>query len=281
MNFIVKRTLKSSEEIVHIDRLTKYKNAVPSQWRKEVEREKEESSRVQTELDEAAGTPLEGSVEGRVLMEPPEEPCASTQELPLEILGDSDELCGVQLPNNGQLKPEEDDIRSDGESDAWEERDQLISHVPPQLVGNVPNWTCASKQERVNKPVGETTELYRGENGDSRDVETQDELRREWEDRPIFSGVTKDDDPDVTPTQTFVQRKRTPLLEPIMESSELPRPQRHRRQPPWLKDYKLRRIKRIRYLQLCSPTDENCSKTLGEASEPTLRVSILRCNMTR
>jgi len=46
VNFVVKQTPKSSEEIVHIDRLTKYKNAVPSQWKKEIEREKEEASKV-------------------------------------------------------------------------------------------------------------------------------------------------------------------------------------------------------------------------------------------
>jgi len=100
-------------------------------------------------------------------------------------------------------------------------------------------------------------------------------------DRPIFSGVTQDDEPDVMPVPTFMERKRTPLLEPIMESSQLPRAQRRRCKPPWLEDYKLRRVKRTHHSQLCSPTDENCSNVLKEASDPTLRESTLRCNMIR
>jgi len=46
VNFVVKKSPKAQEEIVHIDRLTKYKNSVPPQWRKEVERERDAQDRV-------------------------------------------------------------------------------------------------------------------------------------------------------------------------------------------------------------------------------------------
>jgi len=92
VNFVVKRMPKSSEEIVHIDRLTKYKSAVPPRWKKEVEREKAESRRAQIKLDEAVGPPLETNVEREDPMELLEEPCAETQELPRESIGDSEEM---------------------------------------------------------------------------------------------------------------------------------------------------------------------------------------------
>jgi len=37
VNFVVRRTPKSDEVIVHIDRLTRHRNTVPAQWKKEVE----------------------------------------------------------------------------------------------------------------------------------------------------------------------------------------------------------------------------------------------------
>jgi len=80
------------------------------------------------------------------------------------------------------------------------------------------------------------------------------ELKRECEDRPIFSGVSQDDDPGETPTQTIMERMQTPPLAPIIESSQLPRPQRCRRKPRWLEDYKLRTVMRAGDSQLCSPT---------------------------
>jgi len=45
VNFVVKKSPKTQEETVHVDRLTKYKNTVPPQWRKEVERERSEQSK--------------------------------------------------------------------------------------------------------------------------------------------------------------------------------------------------------------------------------------------
>jgi len=51
VNFVVKRTPKSDEVIVHIDRLTRHKNTVPPLWKKEVEREKREMERLQEEPD--------------------------------------------------------------------------------------------------------------------------------------------------------------------------------------------------------------------------------------
>jgi len=117
----------------------------------------------------------------------------------------------------------------------------------------------------------------------SRGDRMQEELVREWDDQPIFAGIGQDDDLDATPTQTFVKHKRTPPLEPVMESSQLPRPQRYRCKPPWLEDYKLRRVKRTRHLRHRSPTGQSCSSGVSADTnnEPTLRVLTLRCNMIR
>jgi len=37
VNFVVKRSIKAKEEIVHIDRLTWYRGTIPPQWRNEIE----------------------------------------------------------------------------------------------------------------------------------------------------------------------------------------------------------------------------------------------------
>jgi len=39
VNFVVKRSSKVKEEIVHIDRLTRYRGTIPQQWKGEIERD--------------------------------------------------------------------------------------------------------------------------------------------------------------------------------------------------------------------------------------------------
>ena len=64
VNFVVKKSPKAQEEIVHIDRLTKYKNTVPPQWRKEVEQEKNEQSKSDAERTGVASALREHSETG-------------------------------------------------------------------------------------------------------------------------------------------------------------------------------------------------------------------------
>jgi len=59
VNFVVKKSPKAQEEIVHIDRLTKYKNTVPPQWRKEVERERNEQGKNDARETGLASAPRE------------------------------------------------------------------------------------------------------------------------------------------------------------------------------------------------------------------------------
>ena len=78
--------------------------------------------------------------------------------------------------------------------------------------------------------------------------------------------------------QSNEEIRRTP---PIMGSLPQARPQRRRRMPRRLEDYKLRRVKRARHLQVSSPTELDCSKVALEESEPVSRSLTLRCNMIR
>ena len=68
---------------------------------------------------------------------------------------------------------------------------------------------------------------------------------------------------------------------PLMGSLLQARPQRRRRMPHRLEDYKLKRVKRARHLQVSSPTELNCSKVALEESEPVYRSLTLHCNMIR
>jgi len=101
VNFVVKRTPKSGEEIIHIDRLTRYKNALPSQWKKEIEHEEREAIKVQTETDREVEPPVEedggnplGFLKG---------PRAETRECPAEAEERFDRPTDVEDPCDEQL----------------------------------------------------------------------------------------------------------------------------------------------------------------------------------
>ena len=105
---------------------------------------------------------------------------------------------------------------------------------------------------------------------------TPNELKREWYDEPIFPWEVQDVDPDPMSMQPNGETMPTP---PIMGSFPQARPQRHRRVPRRLEDYKLKRVKHARHCQVSSPV--NCSKVAQRESEPVSRSLTLRCNMIR
>ena len=107
---------------------------------------------------------------------------------------------------------------------------------------------------------------------------TQNELKREWNDEPIFPWGIQDADPDPITMQSDKGTMRTP---PLMGSLPQARLQRRRRMPRHLEDYKLRRVKRARHLQVSSPTELSCSRVALEESEPVFHSLTLHCNMIR
>ena len=174
----MKKTTKTSEEIVHIDRLTKYKNAVPPQWRKEVEREKEELNRADakesgvvstesaenetgpTELVEAIEPPLGEVQNGESSLEILDESRVGTRERPSETEEGSNEPtytrkpCGEQLLNGEQADPSICDVPLDTGSNTLDARGQLIPDTERQLVGSEPDRTHVAEQDGMVEPMG-------------------------------------------------------------------------------------------------------------------------------
>jgi len=134
----------------------------------------------------------------------------------------------------------------------------------------------------VDASEGGTTETSRRESDDNKGDRVQNECAQEGDKQTVSAGVGRDGNPDATPARLLAEQRPTPLLEPIMEASQLPRLRRTRRRPRWLADYKLRRIARSRDSRQCSPTVNNCSNhTSVDVDVPEVDIVTLRCNMIR
>ena len=59
-----------------------------------------------------------------------------------------------------------------------------------------------AEQEGTANPTGETTEMLTDETMDNDGNEMQSELKREWDDKPIFPWGNQDADPDVIAMQS-------------------------------------------------------------------------------
>jgi len=173
-------------------------------------------------------------------------------------------------------------IRSDDESDTWEQRNQLASLPELQLTKHERGRKRVTRRTEVDASEGGTTETSRRESDDDRGDRVQNEHAQKRDKQPTSAGVDQDTNLDATPAQLLARQRPTPLLKPIMEASQLPRLRRARCRPRWLADYKLRRIARSRHLRQCSPTVKYCSNnTSVTVDEPETDVITLRCNMIR
>jgi len=160
VNFVVKRTPKSDEVIVHIDRLTKHKNAVPSQWKNEIEREKREADGLQEESDRINEPPT------KRLKQVPKEPRAEMHERQGETVGGLGNPSGLVGPEDEHPPTVEQtenvgNVRSDDESDTWEQRDQLTSFPESQLTSHVLGRKRVTQRKEVDASEGVTTETSR------------------------------------------------------------------------------------------------------------------------
>ena len=86
-------------------------------------------------------------------------------------------------------RPELEDVQSDDESDMWERHDQLTSFQGTRLAGREPDRKRVSTRKEVDESLGVTTETSGRENEGSRGDRMRDELKWEWDDRPIFCRV--------------------------------------------------------------------------------------------
>jgi len=166
-------------------------------------------------------------------------------------------------------------VQAKTRSDTWK-HDQLTRSAVPRQAGSTPDWTCVTEQEGTVNPAGEMTGEEMGVAVKDDGNGTQNELKREWDNEPIFPWEVQDVDPDPMSMQPNEETMQTP---PIMGSFPQARPQRRRRMLRRLEDYKLKRVKRARHCQVNGPIGMNCGKVALEKSEP---VSLtLRCNMIR
>jgi len=168
-------------------------------------------------------------------------------------------------------------VQAKSRSDTWN-RDQLTRSAAQRQAGSVPDRTCVTGQEGTVNPAGETTEILTDVTMEDDGNGTQNELKREWDDKPISPWEIQDVDPDPTSMQSNEETMRAP---PLMGSLPQARLQRRRRMPRRLEDYKLRRVKRARHLQVSSPTELNCSKVALKESEPVFRSLTVHCNMIK
>ena len=169
----MKKSPKAQDEIVHIDRLTKYKNTVPPQWRKEVEREKSEQSKVgmegtgvmsapreysETIPKERKGTggppPLEIEDEGGDHLESIDEPSAEAPRCAKEDFEDvalptsiqdqnGEQMLAKKRMNRGKRK-----VQVKSRSNTWDS-DQLIPSAARRQAGSVPDsrmWLNRTEQ---------------------------------------------------------------------------------------------------------------------------------------
>jgi len=162
-------------------------------------------------------------------------------------------------------------------SNTWDS-DQLTPSTVRRQAGSAPDQSHMAEQEGTVNPAGETTEMLADETMENDGNEMQSELKWEWDDKPIFPWGNQDADPDAIAMQSDKETMRAP---PLMELLPQARPQRCRRMPRHLEDYKLRRVKRARHLQVSSPTESVCSRVTLENGELVSRSLTLHCSMIR
>jgi len=176
VNFVVKKSPKAQEEIVHIDRLTKYKNSVPPQWRKEVERERDARDRVDTREMGSASAPREhGETElkrsNRMDHSPSRNHVESVQEPSAKAPRHSEAtnknvVVPTNIPNQSGRQPLARErvnrgkrkVQAKTRSDTWN-RDQLTHSAVQRQAGSTPDRTRVTGQEGTVNPTMEVAEV--------------------------------------------------------------------------------------------------------------------------
>jgi len=98
--------------------------------------------------------------------------------------------------NRGKRK-----VQVKSRSNTWDS-DQLIPNAARRQAGSVPDQSHAAEQEGTVNPAGETTEMLTDETMDNDGNEMRSELKREWDDKPIFPWGNQDADRDVIAMQS-------------------------------------------------------------------------------
>jgi len=171
VNFVVKKSPKAQEEIVHIDRLTKYKNTVPPQWRKEVERERDEQGRNDARETGLASAPrkhgeTDPKKRSRMDNSPSQDHLESVNEPSAKAprrskTTNKNVIVPTNIPdqNGGQplakerVNPGKRKVQAKSRSDTWN-RDQLTRSAAQRQAGSMPDRTCMTGQEGTVIPQG-------------------------------------------------------------------------------------------------------------------------------
>jgi len=119
---------------------------------------------------------------------------------------DGGQTLAKERVNRGKSK-----VQAKSRSDTWN-RDQLTPSAAQRQAGSLPDRTRVTEQEGTVNPAGETTEILTDETMENDGNGTHNELKREWDDEPIFPWGIQDVDPDPIAMQSDKETMRAPPL---------------------------------------------------------------------